>query len=379
MKILLIGNYYYPEHVGGVENVSFNLTKYYKKFGHEVRWIAADVPPNFRDIREGDVPIKSWNFTEEKLGFPGPIPYPEVFSKLYGNIKWCDVVHLQDSLYLINILAFLISKLFGKPVLLTQYAKIIPYHQLYKRVFQSAAYLTIGRIMFRAVNKLVFITANVRDGMSHINPGAKYEIVPLGVDTDFYAPVSRKSRELLRRKINADSSKPIILFVGRMVERKGVHLIRPIIEHHEEWHWVLVGRPDDYNPAGWPMMNLTYVQNVSENELRDLYASADLLVHPSSGEGITLTISECMACGTPVVVSAESLHNVEDKDRALFYPVSTETADIEDALVRALNDHQRLVRHRQESREYAVERMSWEKVSEQYLGILNKLVLQVDS
>ncbi len=374
MKILVIGNYYYPEHIGGVEIVSSNLIKYYRKFGHEVRWAAADVPPNFRDTREGDVPIKAWNFTEEKLGFPSPIPYPGVFQRLYVNIKWCDVVHLQDSLYSTNIMAFLISKLLKKPVLITQYAKIIPYHQVYKRAVQVFAYLTIGRIMFAAADKLVFITSNVRDGMSHVNPKVKYEVVPLGVDTDFYAPIPRQNRELLRKKISGDPSKPLILFVGRMVERKGVHLIRPIIEHHGEWHWVLVGRPDDFNPAEWSMRNLTYFPNLSEADLRDMYASADLLVHPSTGEGITLTVSECMACGTPVVVSSESLGEVDSQDRGQFCPVLPETVDIEEVLAGALINNSQLSGMRHEVREYAIKRMSWQKVAEQYLEILNKLI-----
>ncbi len=374
MKILVIGNYYYPEHNGGVETVSFNLTRHYRKLGQEVRWLAADVPPNYRVVGDGDVPIRSWNITEDKLGFPSPMPYPEVFRKLYVNIKWCNVVHLQDCLYLTNILAFLISKLLKKPILITQYAKIIPYHQFYKRVLQIIAYSTIGRIMFKTADKLVFITSNVRDGMSQINPGMKYDVVPLGVDTDFYAPIPPEYRETLRKKIRGDSAKPIILFVGRMVERKGVHLIRPLIEHHKEWHWVLVGRPDDYDPGNWLLENLTYYQSVSEIELRDLYASADLLVHPSTGEGITLVISESMACGTPVLVSKESLDEINKEDRELFYSVSPDTLDIEHKLGSVFQNINQLYELRIKVREYALSRLSWDMVSEQYLAILNKLV-----
>ena len=124
-EILLIGNYYYPEHIGGVEIVSFNLVKHYRALGHEVRWVAADVPPKRRSVQEGDVPIRSWNIAEARLGFPSPFPYPGVWAKLYDNIRWCDVVHLQDCLYSINILAFLIAKLLRKAILITQYAKTI--------------------------------------------------------------------------------------------------------------------------------------------------------------------------------------------------------------------------------------------------------------
>src|SRR5687768_5785933 len=104
MKILLAGNYFYPEHTGGVEIVSYNLVKHYREFGQIVRWVAADVPPNFRRLEKDDVPIRAWNYAEGRLGFPSPLPYPGKVLNLYNSVKWCDVVHLQDCLYPINIM-----------------------------------------------------------------------------------------------------------------------------------------------------------------------------------------------------------------------------------------------------------------------------------
>ncbi|MFT3894640.1 MAG: glycosyltransferase family 4 protein [Anaerolineales bacterium] len=303
MKILLVGNYFYPEHTGGVEIVSYNLVKHYKENGCDVLWVAADVPPKFRQAGAGDLPVRSWNFTEERLGFPSPIPFPGDLAKLYRGVKWCDIVHLQDSLYPINIFIFIFSKLLRKPVLLTQYAKFIPYSQFYKRVIQSMAYWTVGKWMFSTADRTVFITANVRDNMQYLNPKKMREVVPLGVDTVFYSPISANERDEVRKRITGNITTPLILFVGRMVERKGVHLLKPLIERHGEWHWVMVGRPDDYDPGEWNFPNLTYFRNASENDLRELYASADLLVHPSTGEGVTLIASESLASGTPVVIS----------------------------------------------------------------------------
>ena len=374
MKILLVGNYFYPEHTGGVETVSYNLVKHYREAGHAVRWAAADVYPRLRNAGEDDVAIRAWNFTEEKLGFPQPIPYPEVFSKLYNNIRWCDVVHLQDCLYLINILVFFIAKLFRRPILITQYAKFIPYSQYYKRALQTIAYHTIGWLMFTTAEKVVFITTNVRDNMQYINPKKMREVVPLGVDTEFYSPLPASERIYSRGKLSGDPDTPIVLFVGRMVERKGVHLIRPLIERHKEWHWVLVGRPDDFNPAKWDIPNLTYYHHATEQQLRELYSSADLLVHPSIGEGITLIVSECMSCGTPVVVSKESLQELGDQDRCLFLPVTPETAEIEAAILSFLGNTSAVGSLRKDVREYTQTRLEWKIISESYLILLHDLV-----
>jgi glycosyltransferase involved in cell wall biosynthesis len=200
------------------------------------------------------------------------------------------------------------------------------------------------------------------------------DVVPLGVDTDFYSPLPPLERSILRENLSGDPATPIILFVGRMVERKGVHIIRSLMEKHREWHWVLVGRPDDFNPKEWRAPNLSYFQIVSEQRLRELYSCADLLVHPSVGEGVTLIVSESLASGTPVVISQESLYEVEHKDRDLFFAVQPEANDVEENLIRALADRQHLEKLRADSREYALNRLSWKKMTEQYLLILSELV-----
>ncbi len=92
------------------------------------------------------------------------------------------------------MLTFIIALVLKKPVLITQYAKIINYPQFYKRALQHFAYLTIGRIMFSYADKVVFITKNVRDNMQQITPNLKYDVVPLGVDTEIFFPIEAEKR-----------------------------------------------------------------------------------------------------------------------------------------------------------------------------------------
>lgn len=371
MKILVVSNYYYPEHVGGVEVVSYNLVKYYRVFGHSVRWLAADVAPSFRKIGDGDVPIHAWNIAEEKFGFPHPIPYLGLIPKIWDAVRWCDVLHLQDSLYPINILSFVFAKfLRKKPILLTQYAKYIPYEQSYKRVLQKLAYRTIGWTMFNFVDRLVFITETVRLGMSYLSPSLDQEVVPLGVDVELYKPLLDIDREQFRKQLSGDSAIPIVLFVGRIVERKGIHLLRSLVEKHKEWFWVFVGRPDDFNPSDWEFSNLLHLQDLSEDELSKIFASADVLVHPSVGEGITLTVANSLACGTPVLISEESLNELNEDASRLFFAVTQDSDDIEKKLLFALSDLDQLKNVGEACREFAVRRLSWMKMCERYSKIL---------
>jgi len=376
MKILLVSNYYYPEHLGGVEVVSYNLVKYYRIFGNSVRWLAADVPPKFRQVVEGDVPIRAWNIAEERLGFPHPILFPRFISRIWGSLQWCDVLHLQDCLYPINILSFLFAKVLRKPILITQHAKVIPYRQLYKMILQFLGYSTVGRLMLWGADKTVFVTANVRDAMQYLVPSVKFDVMPNGVDTELFAPLAGNERARLREQLSGSTERPIILFVGRLVERKGVHLIRPLIEKYQDWFWVLVGRPDDFNPSEWHLPNLKHLQDLSEDELSRLFACADILVHPSVGEGVTLTVSNSLACGTPVLISEESLYELDSEARKIFYVVSPETNDIEEKLNLALSDRVRLENLRAACRDFVVSRLSWKKMCERYSELLSEIVVR---
>ncbi|GAB4539649.1 MAG: hypothetical protein Fur002_05090 [Anaerolineales bacterium] len=375
MKILVVGNYYYPEHIGGVEVVSRQLVRYYHVFGAEVRWMAADVSSRRRVIQAGDAPICAWNFTEEKLGFPQPLPIPftGAFWRILREVAWCDVVHLQDCLYVINTLVFLCAKIMGKPVLLTQYAKRIPYAQKYKNFLQDIGYVTVGRFIFCTVERMAFITENVRDGMSSFTPLEKRVVVPLGVDTEIYTPLPDEERREFRRTVSGSDDKPLILFVGRLVERKGVHLLPPIIEKHPDWFWVFVGRPDDFNPSDWGYANVKHLQNLDEDELRRFFAAADVLVHPSVGEGVTLTVSNSLSCGTPAIISKESIENISAEIQSVLLPVSPNTQEVEQALTQILADRSALNKMRAACRIYAVRRLSWEKMCKTYFEILEHI------
>jgi len=232
--------------------------------------------------------------------------------------------------------------------------------------------------MFNFTDRLTFITENVREGMAYLTPKIMQEVVPLGVDTGLFTPLKSDEQMLLREQLSGSAERPIILFVGRLVERKGVHLIYPLIEKHQEWFWVLVGRPDDFNPSEWHLSNLKHLQDLSEHDLSRLFACVDILVHPSVGEGITLTVSNSLACGTPVLISEESLYELDAETRKLFYAVSPETKNIEEELVLALSDRVRLRNLGVRCREFAVNCLSWEKMCERYSEILIDLAVPKD-
>src|SRR6185312_14557422 len=155
MKILVTANYY-PEKVGGIEFVAQNLISRFRGAGHEVRWIAADVRDRKRVSRPGDYPIKAWNFTERRLGFPYPVPHPAALTATREHVDWADVIHIHDCLYLHNQYLFWQAKRRSKPVILTQHIGVALYPQRYKGILQEFAYHFIGKAILRRSDQVVF-------------------------------------------------------------------------------------------------------------------------------------------------------------------------------------------------------------------------------
>jgi glycosyltransferase involved in cell wall biosynthesis len=303
VRILLVNNYY-PEHVGGTESVAATLAAGYRRHGHEVRWIAGDIHERPHAGHADDVPVRVWNGIE-RLGFPYPLPNPLAVGRIGREVGWSQVVHLHDCLYAVNIATVVAALRQRRPVLLTQHVAKVPYPNPMVRGLQSFAYASLGRAVLSHADQVVFESEEVQ---RWFEPRVRFRrptlILENGVDIDMFQPPSSQEKQALRQDLGVPDQRPFLLFVGRFVQKKGVHLLRPLIEATPEWSWLLIGREGDIDPSEWRLPNMRVLAPVDPARLRDHYAAADLLVLPSTGEGMPVAAQEAMACGTPAFLSA---------------------------------------------------------------------------
>src|SRR5438552_318222 len=80
--------------------------------------------------------------------------------------------------------------------------------------------------------------------------------IPNGIATEIFKPVSRAESRCLRARLALPQDEPVMLFVGRFVERKGLKILRSLAQLFRECHWVFVGwGPMD--PATWGLLNVS--------------------------------------------------------------------------------------------------------------------------
>lgn len=370
MRILLASNYFHPEHDGGIETVAHNLAAGYRGAGHEVRWAAADCGAVPRVRQPGDIPLPALNVTESRLGVPYPLPAPWSLRTLDAAVRWCDVVHLHDCLYLSNVALFVLARRRRRPVVLTQHIGMVPYRSAVLRGALGTAYRTMGRRLLTGAARVTFVSPVVRDWFASWVPFAVPPAVCAnGVDPCVFRPAGPAERAAIRRRLGVAEDRPLLLFVGRFVEKKGVHVLRPVAERRPDWSWLFVGGGPGRGPAGWGLPNVRALATMPHARLRDVYAAADLLVLPSVGEGLPMVMLEALASGTPVLTTAETAAGAGEGSGLLLTAERTSEA-MEAAAARLLATV--TAEHRDALAAEAARRWRWEAISAAYLRIIGE-------
>lgn len=138
----------------------------------------------------------------------------------------------------------------------------------------------------------------------------RIDVAPYGVDSATFRPDGPTA---VRAVLDAGGdARPYVLFVGAVLPRKNLPLLRDAMIEVPTHQLVLVASPclDPDSAAlvaaavepidGRPVANL---HGIDDGGLAALMRGADVLCLPSLSEGFGLPVIEAMACGTPVVVS----------------------------------------------------------------------------
>ncbi|MBU1568580.1 MAG: glycosyltransferase [Proteobacteria bacterium] len=142
---------------------------------------------------------------------------------------------------------------------------------------------------------------------------ATARVIPMGVDIDRFAPKFFDSRCFAAWS----GDKPVLLFVGRLAEKKGVGvLLQAMVDQAVQAmdaHLILIG--DGPLKADLKALRdalglngrVHFLAPVGHNQLPTIYASADVFCAPSviaangDTDGMPTVILEASACGTPCI------------------------------------------------------------------------------
>lgn len=142
-------------------------------------------------------------------------------------------------------------------------------------------------------------------------PAKKITLANMTVDVlkiQRYLAENPNAGRAFRRRYGLPENARVLLFLGRLVPRKGLAVLlecwRELTANYDDLHLVIAGEgPLMEQVKGTSHARIHCTGRLSGDEVWDAYAAAHVFVAPSLWEPWGLTINEAMAAGVPVVMS----------------------------------------------------------------------------
>ena len=243
----------------------------------------------------------------------------------------------------------------------------------------------IARFIVRNSDYIITVSSFVKSNLDKlIGYNTKAIVCPMGIDISTFIP---KDRVSLREKYNM-REKYILLFVGRLVEKKGakylIDAIKIVAKKLSDVKLLIIGtgnlekklkiKTSKLNLSSY----VTFLGIKKHDELIDYFNICDLLILPAifdkygHTETLGMVILEAMSCGKPIIASniGGIPESVKDGYNGLL-TIPKNPADIADKIVKALTQFD-LEEMGKRAHQTAC-RYDWEVIGEKYEQVMKQV------
>ena len=248
------------------------------------------------------------------------LPYPHSWVKeLFTMVRKasCDLIHVCDYEYLTSMCPILIKKSYDIPAIIVNdsllgiggYSLGSPILDLLSRVYTRS----LGKTILEGYDRVVLLYSNLAEQARELGISShKIATIPNGIDTNEIDHL-RKSVDFAntRRKYGIKEDERVILFIGRLVSVKRIHIlisvIKKLVERGYKVRALIVGDGplrSRLESMASPLRNkITFTGSLFGEEKYGCYAAADLFMLPSQSEGLPTVLLESSAMGLPAVAT----------------------------------------------------------------------------
>jgi glycosyltransferase involved in cell wall biosynthesis len=381
MKVLMIGWEFPPAKTGGLGTHCYELVKNLSEKGIKVILLipkrTGNVKyniPNVEIIEVGSAVLNpyntvrpddefekgyGWNFFEEVKAFNKRCV--EI-----GKKKKFDLIHCHD--WMTVEAGMKLKKITGKPLVFTVHSTE------YDRTANIYPMNFIAEIEKGGIDEADLVIT-VSNGMKkqlierYRANEKKIIVVYNGINVSKYFGLIKKK------------NKGIVLFLGRLTNQKGpyffLHTAKKVLEKRKDVMFIIAGQGDQMPELIRIAIDLGIMNNVaftgylSEEELLQAYALADVYVMPSVAEPFGITALEAAASGTPVIVSKNA--GVAEKVLHCFKVDFWDTHEMADKII-CLLKYPVLGECMRRNCYKEIGNFGWDKVAERTIAVYRRAV-----
>lgn len=204
------------------------------------------------------------------------------------------------------------------------------------------------------------------------------DVVHNGIDTETFKPNDNKKR--IKNRIITTASADVPL--------KGLkYLIKAlpkIISLYPDTELVVIGKAKNNGETMKLIKKLNllphihFKSNLKEEDIVDLYASAELAVIPSLYEGFGFGAGEAMSCGVPLISTLSG--GLEDIVKGSCYEIEPgSSVQIENAVIDLFDNEEEMKRVALLGRKRILEKFNWRQAAKGYLAIYEREITRFTS
>lgn len=377
MKILFL-NYEYPPLGGGAANATFYLLKEFSGFPDmEIDLVTSSVNDKFTTERVGGninifrLPIgkkeKNYHYQTQK----------ELLTYSWKAYRYSRRL-IKDNKYDL-VLAFFgipcgyIAMKLGLPYVVSLRGSDVPFYNERFNMLDKLLFRRLSRKIWKRAEAVVALSQDLVNLARRTSKNQPIEIIYNGVNVDEFEP---------DKNILAREEKFHILFVGRLIKRKGLdyllEAVRNLANKYPEIRLTIAGDGpllEQYKKfvlsCGLePVVN--FLGNVAHSQMPAIYRKSHIFVMPSLNEALGNVTQEALASGLPIITTNTGAAELIDGNGFVIRKKSFQ--DISDCLEKVIQNENLLREMSKKSRE-AAEKMSWGENARQYAEILKKVSL----
>ncbi|KKL14639.1 hypothetical protein LCGC14_2513650 [marine sediment metagenome] len=377
LNITVVIPYYFP-FSGGQEMHTYFLVKYLKKFNVKIRIITTKTDNELKSYEKyNNVEI----FRLKPLFDIYSNPFPMGLFNLLMRLD-TDIFHIQGFWSFFANITTLVSKIRNIPIVFSfhGFQSTLFEKNILTRLIVYTYLFTIGKLMIR---NLDIITCNhIQDKKILEKMGInerKIKILPSGLDTEIYDKISKKITPKLENYFISkyNISKPILLYVGRLIERKGCQFLLKalpsVIKKYPKLKCIIIGDgPQEKTfkelAIKLGLKNNTiftgYLKPVSK-ELIFFYKIGDIQILPSSAESMPVSVMEGLYFGKNILIT--DLHFakwISYNGKKLYIPLNPENIyDMSQKIINLLENKELREKLSKEGKEFIRENLSWNELA----------------
>lgn len=376
MRVLFF-NYEYPPLGGGAGNATFYLLKEFSKLPEiEISLITSSIDGQYhlekvgKNIEIHRLPIGKKNSNMHFQTNRELLVYS--WKAFWFYKKLMKKRNFDLALAFFGIPCGYLAKKTGLPYVVSLRGSDVP--------FYNARFNLLDRIFFRRLSKAIWKEASSVIALSHdlVNlakksaPDQKISVIYNGINTQEFYP----DAEILGQEKTFN-----ILFVGRLIERKGaIYLLeafRNISKENANLKLLIAGDGpmreayEKFSRDNHLEEKISFFGIIGHEKVAELFRKSHVFILPSLNEALGNVTQEALASGLPIITTDTGAAELIKENGFVIKKESAQ--DIESSLQKIIENRELREKMSQNSHELA-QTMSWNNVAQKYLEIFRRAI-----